>query len=261
MSAPFSLTRGTAALLVSLPHAGGEIPDEIAARLVPRARANEDLDWHVDRLYAFAHDLGASVLVSRYSRYVVDLNRSPDWTPMYPGQNNTELVPTRFFSGDALYAAGLEPDRDEIAERVAAYWAPYHDALASELERLRGEHDRVFLFDGHSIEAELPWLFDGRLPDLNLGTARGTSCDEALRDRLAAVLERHPAFSSVVDGRFVGGWITRRYGRPADGVHAAQLEMCRHCYLTPSCEFDDARAALVVPVLHELASAMLGYEG
>ena len=258
MSEPnFTLHRGTTPLLVSVPHVGTEIPADIAARLVPRALDTEDADWHLDRLYAFATEIGASLIVPRFARYVVDLNRPPENTPMYPGANNTELCPTRFFTGEALYRDGAVPDDAEVARRVAAYWRPYHDALAAELARLRAAHGHAVLFDGHSIQAELPWLFEGRLPDLNLGTVEGRSCDPALRERRAAVLQRHPAYSHVVDGRFKGGYITRHYGRPAQGWHAVQMEMCWHCYMAPPHHYDEARAAQVQPLLRALALAMI----
>jgi N-formylglutamate deformylase len=255
-----TLRPGTTALLVSLPHVGTEIPDDVAARLVPRALSTEDADWHLDRLYACARDLGASVLVPRFARYVVDLNRPPDNTPMYPGLNNTELCPTRFFSGDPLYRDGLTPTDTEVARRVAVYWRPYHDALGGELARLRAEHGRAMLLDGHSIHAELPWLFEGRLPDLNLGTGGGVSCAPALGERLAGILAAHAGHTYVVDGRFKGGYITRHYGRPAEGVHAVQMEMGWHCYMTPPHEYDETRAAGVVPVLRSLAQTLIGWQ-
>lgn len=255
----YTLHRGTRPLLVSVPHCGTEIPPDIAAALVPRALATEDADWHVDRLYAFAKDLGASLLVPRFSRYVVDLNRPPENTPMYPGQNNTELVPTRFFTGEPLYREGRTPGQAEVQRRVAAYWQPYHDALGGELERLRAEHGHAVLFDGHSIQAELPWLFEGRLPDLNLGTATGASCAPTLREALALVLKAQDTHSHVVDGRFKGGYITRHYGRPAEGWHAIQMEMCWHCYLRDPHDWDDDRAGRVLPVLRALAEAMLAW--
>ena len=256
----YTLHRGTAPLLVSVPHAGTAIPDDVAAPLVPRALQTEDADWHLDRLYAFTKDLGASLLVPRVARYVVDLNRPPDDAPMYPGLNNTELCPTRFFSGEPLYRDGLAPDAAETARRVSTYWRPYHVALASELVRLHGLHGRVVLLDGHSIQAELPWLFEGRLPDLNLGTAGGASCAPALRERLAGVLAAHTSHSHVVDGRFKGGYITRHYGRPADGVHAVQMEMGWHCYLTPPHDYDEARAAAVLPALRGIVDALIGWQ-
>ena len=257
MNDSFTLHRGHQPLLFSVPHTGTAIPADIAATLLPRALETEDADWHVDRLYAFAREIGASLIVPRYARYVVDLNRPPENTPMYPGKNNTELCPTRFFSGEPLYREGQAPDDAEVKRRVKRYWRPYHEALAAELERLKAEHGRAFLFDGHSIQAELPWLFEGRLPDLNLGTAEGTSCAPALRERFAQVLAAHPGHTHVVDGRFKGGYITRRYGRPQEGFHAVQMEMCWHCYLREPHDYDEARAAQVLPVLRALADAML----
>ena len=257
--ATYTLHRGTAPLLVSVPHVGTEIPADIAARLVPRALETEDADWHLDRVYAFVTDLGASLLLPRFARYVVDLNRPPGNTPMYPGLNNTELCPTRFFSGEPLYRDGRRPDDADVARRVAIYWQPYHDALAGELDRLRAVHGHAMLLDGHSIQAELPWLFEGRLPDLNLGTADGASCAPALRARLAGVLAAHRGHGHVVDGRFKGGYITRHYGRPSEGIHAVQMEMCWDCYMTPPHEYDETRAATVLPVLRSLAEALIGW--
>ena len=265
MSDVYTLQRGTRPLLVSLPHVGTVVPDDVAARLVPRALETEDADWHLDQLYAFVVDMGASLLVPRYARYVVDLNRPPENTPMYPGANNTELVPTRFFTGDPLYRDGCVPDEREVERRKGAYWRPYHDALAAEIERIVAMHGHAILWDGHSIQAEVPWLFAGRLPDLNLGTAGGASCAPALRDSLMAVLAAQSSFSHVTDGRFKGGYITRRYGRPEERVHAIQLEMGLATYM------DETRAALPVapvnpdrvarlrPVLRDLLQATLAW--
>jgi N-formylglutamate deformylase len=254
----FQLSRGSVPLLVSLPHCGELIPDELVDAFEPRALAVEDTDWHLQRLYGFAWQLGASVLVPRFSRYVVDLNRPPDDAPMYPGANNTELCPTRFFTGDAIYREGSAPDRAAVAERTRRWWKPYHDALRAELDRLRAEHGHVVLFDGHSIRSELPWLFEGELPALNLGTVDGTSCAPALREALAGVLADQSAYDHVVDGRFKGGYITRHYGRPGDGVHAVQLEMTWKCYMDeePPYKFRNDRAVEVTPVLTELLRTM-----
>lgn len=261
--AVYRLQRGSAPLVVGVPHAGTAIAPEVAPGLVPRALAVEDADWHLERLYAFATELGASLLVPHYARYVVDLNRPPENTPMYPGRNNTELVPTRFFSGLPLYRAGALPGAAEVERRVATYWRPYHDALAAEIERVRALHGHVVVFDGHSIQAELPWLFEGRLPDLNLGTAGGTSCAPSLRARLVGVLAANAHFSHVVDGRFSGGYITRHYGRPHEGVHAVQMEMCWHCYLRPDAPpadaYGEARAARAQALLRALAEAMIAW--
>ncbi len=258
----YHLHRGNAPLLVSLPHAGRAIPDDLVSRFVPRALGVEDTDWHLDRLYDFARDLGASLIVPRHSRYVVDLNRPPEDAPMYPGANNTELVPTRFFTGEPLYRDGMAPEATEIARRRDDYWRPYHTALQAELDRLRDIHGHAVLFDGHSIKSELPWLFEGRLPDLNLGTSSGTSCASSLRDALAGVLAAQDRYSHVVDGRFKGGHITRHYGRPAKHVHAVQLEMCWSCYLGD--EADPARwtpadADGIRPLLRRLLETMVAW--
>jgi N-formylglutamate deformylase len=255
----FTLQRGTTPLLISMPHVGTGFPSELAARYTARALEAEDTDWFLDRLYAFARELGAGLLVPRLSRYVIDLNRPSDNRPMYAGQNNTELCPTRHFTGEAIYRAGQAPAEAEIGERVARYWQPYHDTLRAETERLRAEHGHAVLFDAHSIKSELPWLFEGTLPHMNLGTAEGRSCAPALRTALAAVLEAQRDYTFVVDGRFKGGHITRHFGRPEDGVHAVQLEMCWRAYMeeTAPYRWHDARAAAVTPLLRALVRTMV----
>jgi N-formylglutamate deformylase len=263
MNAPevFTLHRGTTPLLVSLPHVGTTIPETLKADYAPRAAESEDTDWHLDRLYAFAGEMGASLLVPRMSRYVIDLNRPPEDTPMYPGVNNTELCPTHFFTGEPLYVEGRAPSRDAVQQRVAAYWRPYHDALRQELDRLKAQFGYAILFDGHSIKSELPWLFEGQLPDLNLGTVDERSCAPSLREQLQKVLDAQRTFSHVVDERFKGGYITRHYGRPEQNVHAVQLEMCWRCYMTEAAPYayDATHAAIVQPVLRGLIEAMLAW--
>jgi N-formylglutamate deformylase len=251
---PFHLTPGTTPLLVSLPHCGELIPDELRSRYQPRALAVEDTDWHLHRLYAFATELGATVLQPRASRFVIDLNRPSDNAPMYPGANNTELCPTRFFTGDPIYVDGAAPGEAEIRRRIAQWWQPYHDTVAAELARLKAAHGHAVIFDGHSIKSELPWLFEGRLPALNLGTVDGRSCAASLRAQLADVLAAQHTYPHVVDGRFKGGYITRHYGRPDDAVHAVQLEMTWDCYMdeTPPWAYRPDKAAQVQPLLREL---------
>jgi N-formylglutamate deformylase len=241
---------------------GTAIAAQLRERLVPRALEVEDTDWFLDQLYAFVRELGASLIVPNYSRYVVDLNRPPENAPMYAGLNNTELCPTRFFTGEVLYRAGCEPDAEQVHARRETYWRPYHDALAAELARIKTAHGHAVLFDGHSIKSVLPWLFEGRLPDLNLGTAGGTSCAPTLRAALTRVLQAQTVFTHVVDGRFKGGYITRAYGRPLDGVHAVQLEMCWSCYMreAPPYRVDPAREAALEPLLRALVHAMLDWQ-
>jgi N-formylglutamate deformylase len=257
----FSLHRGQAPLLVSVPHCGTDIPEPMRECYVPRALAVEDTDWHLQALYAFVRELGASLIVPRCSRYVIDLNRPREDTPMYPGANNTELCPTRFFTGEPLYRDGHAPDAAQVQQRADRYWQPYHDALAQELARLEAAHGHAVLFDAHSIKSQLPWLFEGTLPDLNLGTVDGASCAASLRAALVRVLQAQDAFSWVADGRFKGGQITRTYGCPGDGVHAVQLEMCWRCYMheSPPYAIDAARADRVNPLLRALVRSMIDW--
>jgi N-formylglutamate deformylase len=228
---PYTLHRGTAPLLISLPHNGSAIPDDIAARMTPAARRSVDTDWHVAELYDFARELGASVLRPFASRYVVDINRPADGHALYPGRTETGLVPTMMFDGTPIYLDGQAPDAAEIAHRVDRWWRPYHDALAAEISRLKNEHGRVVVWEGHSIRSVVPLLFDGRLPDFNLGTADGTSCSAALATSLDELLTGQDRYSHVLNGRFKGGYITRQYGRPDEGVDAVQLELAQLNYM------------------------------
>ncbi|MDQ3038216.1 MAG: N-formylglutamate deformylase [Pseudomonadota bacterium] len=259
MSDVFTVHRGSAPLLISLPHDGSAIPEEIAARMTHSARRAPDTDWHVGRLYAFARELGASILVPHLSRYVIDLNRGEDDTSLYPGQNTTGLCPVVQFNGDPVYLPGEQPDAAEVASRIERYWRPYHQALRDELARLRGRHGRVTLWEGHSIKGDdLPFLFDGRLPDLNLGTANGASCSASIQARLEAVLGAQPTYDWVVNGRFKGGHITRHYGHPDDGIDAVQLETSQRCYMDEvTFEFDAARAVELQELLRALLRAVL----
>ena len=257
----FSLRPGRTPLLLSLPHVGTSIPDELKPQYVERALQLEDTDWHLERLYEFATAQGASVIVPRISRYVIDLNRPPDDTPMYPGASNTELCPTRFFNGDPLYRDGAMPNPAEVNRRRETYWRPYHDALRTELERLRAAFGYALLWDGHSIRSTIPWLFEGKLPDLNLGTASGASCALSLRERLVTALQSTSQFTHVVDGRFKGGYITRNYGQPHGNIHAVQMEMCQSLYMHESLPFDylGDSASRVQPLLKHLLEIMLAW--
>jgi N-formylglutamate deformylase len=243
---------------MALPHDGSAIPADLLPRLVPSARRAPDTDWHVSRLYAFARDLGASMIVPCWSRYVVDLNRPPDDRSLYPGQNATGLCPTVQFSGEPVYLPGQEPGPDEIAQRLETYWRPYHVALADELERLRGLHGRVVLWEGHSIRSRVPFLFEGELPVFNLGTVDGRSCSPELARRLGSVLDAQEGYSHVVNGRFKGGHITRHYGRPEAGVQAVQLELAQRAYMDEDTfEWLPERAEMLMPVLQALLRVCL----
>ena len=255
----FTLHRGSAPLLVSVPHDGTFVPDDIAARLTPQAQRVPDTDWHIARLYEVARTLGASMIVPTHSRYVIDLNRGDDDVSLHPGQNTTGLCPIVRFSGDPVYRDGQAPSEDEVRARVETYWRPYHAALREELERLHAAHGRVVLWEGHSIKGELPFLFDGRLPDLNLGTANGASATPVLQQRLEAVLAAQSGYDWVHNGRFKGGHITRHYGDPSRGIDAVQLEISQRIYMDEeSFAWDAAKAAGVQPVIGTLLEAAIG---
>ena len=254
-----TLHRGSAPLLISLPHDGSAIPAALAERMTPEARRAPDTDWHVSRLYAFARELGASILVPKHSRYVIDLNRGEDDTSLYPGQNTTGLVPLVRFNGAPVYLPGQQPDAADVAARIDTYWRPYHAALRDELERIRTQHGRVLLWEGHSIRGSgLPFLFEGRLPDLNLGTANGASCSPALQARIEAELAAQTDYDWIANGRFKGGHITRHYGDPANGIDAVQLEISQRIYMDEdSFDYDAAKAARLQPLLRALLRACL----
>ncbi|KAG8148777.1 N-formylglutamate deformylase [Burkholderia catarinensis] len=258
MSDLYTLQRGDAPLLISIPHLGTAIPTPLRDVYTDRALTLADTDWHLDRLYAFATTLGATVLGATVSRYVVDLNRPPDDESLYPGQTTTGLCPTETFRGEPVYREGSEPDAAEKGRRVGTYWQPYHTALAAELARLREHHGNVLLWEAHSIASTLPRLFDGKLPDLNLGTQEGRTVAPSVQ----AAVEREAAaspFTSVANGRFKGGFITRSFGRPSHGVHAIQLEMCQSTYMNEAFPFayDPARASLVQPTVRRMIGAAL----
>lgn len=253
----YQFTAGSIPLLVSMPHAGTDIPDDIAARLAPCAQSLADTDWHLPELYGFAAALGASTIAARWSRYVIDLNRPPEDSNLYPGLDTTGLCPVDSFGRERLYQPGREPSVDEVERRLARYWRPYHRQLRAELDRLLALHGSVVLWDAHSIASRVPRFFDGRLPDLNFGTAGGASCAPALADAVIAPARASGQFTIAVDGRFKGGYITRHYGQPAAKVHAIQLEMCQCLYMNESAPFDYRPdvAAAVQPLLRQMMAA------
>ncbi|HEX2789017.1 MAG TPA: N-formylglutamate deformylase [Steroidobacteraceae bacterium] len=257
-SATFQLRPGRAPLIVSMPHVGTRVPEEIEHGFTPVARALADTDWYVDRLYDFVPELGASVIAARYSRYVIDLNRPPNDAALYPGMTSTGLCPTHSFAGEPLYGSGVDLlPAGEIDFRRQRYWQPYHDALAGVIADTRRRLGFALLLDAHSIRSRVPRLYTGRLPDINIGTADGGSCHPDLMLPLLEILAAQSQFSYVVNGRFKGGHITRHYGSPADGVHALQIELAQVCYMDEDrVSYDEARAAPLRELLQRLLAAL-----
>ncbi|QHI99465.1 N-formylglutamate deformylase [Xylophilus rhododendri] len=258
-----TLVQGTVPLLVSIPHGGEYLPETFAARMTPAARLVADTDWHLARLYDFALKMGGSMLRANYSRYVIDLNRPSNGESLYPGQTTTGLCPAETFRGEPIYAEGFAPpDAAETARRVADYWLPYHQALQAEIDRLKAAHGQVLVWEAHSIASVLPRLFPGELPGLNVGTFDGRSCAPQMREAVVAATSASP-FTWAADARFKGGFITRHYGRPQEGVHTVQLEMCQSLYMDETAPFAwrEDRASRVQPTVEAMVRAAFGALG
>jgi formiminoglutamase len=263
-----ALHHGDAPLVVSFPHTGIEIPPAIESSLVSPWLARKDADFWVDVLYDFAHDMGATTLRTALSRTVIDVNRDPSGASLYPGQATTGLCPLETFDGELLYAPGHEPDAAEIARRRVAYFDPYHTALAFELQRLRARHANVVLFDAHSIRSQVARLFEGTLPQFNIGTNNGATCDTALTTAIEKICDAS-SFDRVTNGRFRGGWITRHYGKPENGIHAVQMELAMRGYLHEPTEkltdanwpapLDDAHAATLRVALRDILDTCVNF--
>ncbi|MDH3352014.1 MAG: N-formylglutamate deformylase, partial [Gammaproteobacteria bacterium] len=246
MTAEYSFHAGNTPLLVSVPHDGRELPADLAAQMNDLGRSLPDTDWHVARLYEFAADLGASLLVANYSRYVVDLNRPADDAALYATRPATGLCPTQTFAGQDIYAQATAIDVDD---RVSRYWRPYHDKVAATLAKLRESFGYALLWDAHSIASRVPALFDGELPELNVGTWDGRSCSRVITDAVLQVVQAS-TYSGVLNGRFKGGYITRHYGQPGASVHAVQLEIAQRAYMDEqSTNYDEAKASQLRDVL------------
>ncbi|MEN5068937.1 N-formylglutamate deformylase [Stenotrophomonas sp. TWI1183] len=259
--------RGDVPLIVSFPHTGTELPEALASQFLSPWLARRDADWWVHELYAFAQQMGATTVRTAVSRSVIDVNRDPSGTSLYPGQNTTGLCPLTTFDNQPLYRDGHGPDEAEIARRRDTWFVPYHDALAAEIARLRAGHGTVVVYDAHSIRSHIPHLFDGQLPQFNLGTNGDTTCDNALTD-VVDNLCAMSGMSHVRNGRFKGGYITRHYSDIPGGVHTLQMELaCRgymhepeavdeHSWPTP---LDPDHAAPLRATLQQVLDACLDF--
>jgi len=250
---------GDSPLIVSFPHSGLKLSDGLAERLTLGAASMPDTDWHVPQLYDFLDEMDASRIYAKYSRYVVDLNRDPSGQSLYPGQATTGLVPTEMFDGKPLYREGLAPDSDEIEKRRIDFHQPYHQALQSALNATKARHGYAVLWDAHSIISHVPRLFEGALPDLNLGTNTGLSCAASIEAATSKTMLAHSDFNTITNGRFKGGWITRHYGQPDENIHALQMEIAQCAYMdeTPPWTFDHNKVAPLRLALQDIMQAAL----
>lgn len=252
----FRFQSGELPLLISVPHDGRDLPEDIQARMTDVGRSIPDTDWHVAELYEFAADMGASILVANYSRYVVDLNRSADDAELYPGQVATGLCPLQTFAGESIYRSG-RVEESEKAHRIEKYWRPYHEHLRDTLDALRAKYGFALLWDAHSIPSVVPRLFDGELPELNLGSNSGAGCEKSIEDAVVAIATAS-SHSTVTNGRFKGGYITRHYGDPENDIHALQLEIAQRAYMNEqTTAFDPPKAAALRDTLRKMLSAFM----
>ncbi|WP_199063239.1 N-formylglutamate deformylase [Serratia sp. ASV30] len=256
---PFEFQSGQLPLLISIPHAGTRLTPAVEKGLTDEAHPLQDTDWHIPRLYDFARAMGASILVGNYSRLVIDLNRPADDKPLYTTAT-TGLFPDVLFDGRPSFLPDAAPSDQERAGYLQNIWQPYHQQLQNELTRLKAQHGYALLFDAHSIASVIPRLFDGKLPDLNLGTNGGESCPASLSDRLVTCCQQQQQFSHVLNGRFKGGYITRAYGQPQENQHAVQLELAQVNYMSEQTfEFDAVRAAPLQRLLQQMIESMLAW--
>ncbi len=243
----FEVQRGTSPVILAFPHAGTEVPAAIRERLNENGRLLADTDWHLHTLYAGLLP-DATTVRATFHRYVIDANRDPAGTSLYPGRNTTDLISTTDFDGKPIWREGQEPTPGDIAARLAAFHAPYHAALSAEIERVKARHGVAALYDCHSIRSQIPFLFEGRLPDFNIGTDGGRTCSPVIESAAVSAAGAATAYTSVLNGRFKGGWTTRHYGQPANGVHAIQMELAQSTYLaaeTPPFVYEPAKAGAI----------------
>ncbi|TEW56823.1 N-formylglutamate deformylase [Psychromonas sp. RZ22] len=247
----FEIHRGNQPLIITMPHVGTKIPDNIRIHLNNTGLSLIDTDWHLERLYNFAKALDVTIIIAKFSRYVVDLNRPPDNQSLYPGQTTTSLCPLETFDGEPIYYNDHELTEDEISRRRELYWQPWHDCVQQELKRLKTMHGHVQLWDAHSIRSVLPLHFKGTLPDFNFGTNSGKSCALERLELVVSELSNSSTFTHVVNGRYKGGYITRHYGQPNKGIHAIQLELAQSSYMTELSPlyWDDKKADIARSVI------------
>ncbi|PHR59953.1 MAG: N-formylglutamate deformylase [Robiginitomaculum sp.] len=249
----YTFVSGTSPLLVSMPHIGTNVPKDISSSFTKHAVPLPDTDWHVDKLYNFLGALGANRIQANLSRYVIDLNRPSDGAPLYPGQSETQLCPLKIFTEENIYLTGQEPSQMDIAKRTTSYWAPYHQKLRQELNRIKEEFGYALLWDAHSITSIVPKFFEGKLPDLNIGTANNTTCPKNISEKILSIGTQSD-YSTVSNGRFKGGYITRNYGDPDNQIYAVQMETALSAYMDDGAPyaFNEVKADKLRPVLQEM---------
>jgi len=216
-------------LVISVPHDGGTMAPGMIERLQPYAADCPDRDHLIAAVFDF-DDLPHTRIKAEYSRYVVDLNRPADGDALYPGQPETGVCPITGFDDRPLYRPSQAPEEEEIKQRIERYWQPYHNELAQLIDRAKDRFGYCLLIDAHSIDDVVPRFFTGTLPNINVGTFAGKSCDAKYKNIITDALSQQGIYSWVINDRFKGGYITRHYGQPKNHVHAIQLEHGKSIY-------------------------------
>ncbi len=239
---PVDVSQGSGPIILGLPHTGTFVPADIGTALNARGLELADTDWHIEKLYDGLLP-GVTTVRANFHRYVIDANRDPLGVSLYPGQNTTGLVPLTDFDGHAIWNS--VPSSEEIERRRQLFHVPYHVALETEMKRVAKLHGCAILYDCHSIRSRIPFLFDGTLPDFNIGTKNGVTCAKAIENVTQGICSKASGYTSVLNGRFKGGWTTRHYGRPHQNWHAIQMELAQSTYLKAEIEpwiYDKAKA-------------------
>lgn len=250
----FELHRGNSPVILAFPHTGTWVPDDISAKLNDEGRKLRDTDWHVHELYEGLLPEATTVRAT-FHRYCIDANRDPSGASLYPGQNTTSLIPLTDFDDQPLWLDGRALDETETAARVARFHQPYHTALEAEIARVKAVHGVAIVYDCHSIRSVCPFLFEGTLPDFSIGTDNGRTCNPLIEQEVSAICRAAVGYTSVLNGRFRGGWTTRHYGRPEQGVHAIQMELTQATHLrseAPPFDYDMEKAARLRNVLQQV---------
>ena len=253
---PVEVIQGHGPIILGLPHAGTYVPDNVRASLNQRGQELADTDWHIEKLYEGLLP-GVTTVRANFHRYVIDANRDPSGASLYPGQNTTNLVPFTDFDGLNIWIT--RPDEREIERRRLAFHAPYYVALNVEMERVHAQHGVAILYDCHSIRSRIPFLFDGVLPDFNIGTNNGSTCATEIETAVRDLCTKVEDYSSSLNGRFKGGWTARHYGRPNKNWHAIQMELAQSTYLKSEAApwiYDEGKSARLRAHLTRILSTL-----
>ncbi|GAA4113631.1 N-formylglutamate deformylase [Aquimarina addita] len=253
----FKITEATVPkvpILISIPHAGTQFPVEIKHYYKKKMRNHlDDTDWYVHKLYEFAPSLGITIIKANLSRWVIDLNRDPKSIPLYTDNRLiTAITPITDFYGNNIYtSSSSEPDPIEIQRRLDLYYWPYYRQIETLIADLKKKFGKVLLWDAHSIRHLVSTIQKKPFPDMILGNNDQKTAHPQL---ILTALEklRSKKFEVAHNTPFKGGHITRYFGKPAQNVHALQLEMNKILYMDDNeITYNTKRASEVQEVLQD----------